>query len=154
MPVPDPQKKQMRIRNPEKKGRNRIRKPVVRIRVSGFGSVSKCHGSRNTAWQIRILIQKYSSVPVPYGTSYVTFTWRVLRKSRGFTQICVFNCQLTKCALGDRSLKVRIDRSFELRGEIGLIRSVMANWRLGNFFYLILNGLHHKISKISIDAAL
>jgi hypothetical protein len=34
-----------------------------------------------------------------------------------------------------------IDRSFELRGEIRLIRSVMTNWRLGNFFYLILNGL-------------
>ena len=27
-----------------------------------------------------------------------------------------------------------IDRSFELRGEIRLIRSVMTNWRLGNFF--------------------
>jgi hypothetical protein len=40
-----------------------------------------------------------------------------------------------------------IDRSFELSSEIRLIRSVMTNWRLGNFFYLILNGLHHKISK-------
>jgi hypothetical protein len=46
-----------------------------------------------------------------------------------------------------------IDRSFELRGEIRLIRSVMRNWRLGNFFYLILNGLHHKISKKPIVAA-
>ncbi len=27
-----------------------------------------------------------------------------------------------------------IDRSFELRGKIRLIRSVMTNWRLGNFF--------------------
>ncbi len=46
-----------------------------------------------------------------------------------------------------------IDRSFELRGEIRLIQSVMINWRLGNFFYLILNGLHHKISKKPIVAA-
>ncbi len=27
-----------------------------------------------------------------------------------------------------------IDRSFELRGEMRLIRSVMTNWRLGNYF--------------------
>jgi hypothetical protein len=46
-----------------------------------------------------------------------------------------------------------IDRSFELRGEIRLIRSVMKNWRLGNFFYFILKGHHHKISKKPIDAA-
>ncbi len=46
-----------------------------------------------------------------------------------------------------------IDRSFELRREIRLIRSVMTNWRLGNFCYLILNSLHHKISKKPIVAA-
>jgi hypothetical protein len=40
-----------------------------------------------------------------------------------------------------------IDRSFEMRGKIRLIRSVMTNWRLSNFFYVILKGLHHKISK-------
>ncbi len=44
-----------------------------------------------------------------------------------------------------------IDQSLELRGEIKLIRSVMTNWRLGNFFYLILNG--PKISKKPIVAA-
>jgi hypothetical protein len=36
---------------------------------------------------------------------------------------------------------------------IRLIRSVMTNWRLGNFFYVILKGLHHKISKKPIVAA-
>ncbi len=46
-----------------------------------------------------------------------------------------------------------IDRSFELRCEIRLNRFVMTNWRLGNFFYLILKGQHHKISKKPIDAA-
>jgi hypothetical protein len=46
-----------------------------------------------------------------------------------------------------------IDRSFELRGKIRLIRSEMTNWRLGNFFYVILKGLHHKISKKPIVAA-
>ncbi len=46
-----------------------------------------------------------------------------------------------------------IDRSFELRGEIRLIWSVMTNWRLGNFFYFILKGHHHKISKKPQDAA-
>ncbi len=46
-----------------------------------------------------------------------------------------------------------IGRSFELRGKIRLIRSVMTKWRLGNFFSLILNGLHHKISKKPIVAA-
>ncbi len=48
---------------------------------------------------------------------------------------------------------IGIDRSFELRGKIRLIRSVMTNWRLGNFFYVILKGLHHKISKKPIVAA-
>jgi hypothetical protein len=47
-----------------------------------------------------------------------------------------------------------IDRSFKLRGEIRLIPSVVTNWRLGNFFHLILNGLHHKISKKPKVAAL
>jgi hypothetical protein len=56
--------------------------------------------------------------------------------------------------LSEKGVEVKgIDRSFELRGEIRLIRSVMTNWRLGNFFYLILNGLHHKISKKPIVAA-
>ncbi len=45
-----------------------------------------------------------------------------------------------------------IDRSFELRGEIGLNRFVRTNWRLGIFFF-ILKGHHHKISKKPIDAA-
>ncbi len=40
-----------------------------------------------------------------------------------------------------------IDRSFELRGESRLVWSVMTNWRLGNYFYFILKGHHHKISK-------
>jgi hypothetical protein len=46
-----------------------------------------------------------------------------------------------------------IDRSFELRCEIRLNRLVMTNWRLGNFFYFILKGQHHKVSKKPIDAA-
>jgi len=46
-----------------------------------------------------------------------------------------------------------IDRSFELRGESRLIWSVMTNWRLGKFFYFILKGHHHKISKNPLDAA-
>jgi hypothetical protein len=40
-----------------------------------------------------------------------------------------------------------IDRPFGGGVESILIRSVFVNWRLGKFFYLILNGLHHKISK-------
>ncbi len=40
-----------------------------------------------------------------------------------------------------------IVRSFELRCEIRLNRFVMTNWRLGNFFYFILKGQHHQISK-------
>jgi hypothetical protein len=46
-----------------------------------------------------------------------------------------------------------IDRPFELRGESRLIRSVITNWMLGKFFYLILKSLHHKISKKPWDAA-
>ncbi len=46
-----------------------------------------------------------------------------------------------------------IDLSFELRGEIRLNRFVRTNWRLGNFFYFMLKGHHHKISKKPIDAA-
>jgi hypothetical protein len=45
-----------------------------------------------------------------------------------------------------------IDQPFELRVESKLIRSVMTNWRLGYFFYHIINGLHHKISKKPLDA--
>ncbi len=65
--------------------------------------------------------------------------------------IKLYKSKQKKLAAG---LKVKgIDRSFELRGEIRLIRSVMINWRLGNFFYFILKGHHHKISKKPIDAA-
>ncbi len=39
-----------------------------------------------------------------------------------------------------------------MRGEIRLNRFVMTNWKLGNFFYFILKGYHHKISKKPIDA--
>jgi hypothetical protein len=46
-----------------------------------------------------------------------------------------------------------IYRSFELRDEIRLNRSVRTNWRLGIFFYFILKGHHHKISKKPVDAA-
>ncbi len=46
-----------------------------------------------------------------------------------------------------------IDRSFELRGEIRVNRFVRTNWRLGIFFYFILKGHHHKISKKPMDAA-
>ncbi len=46
-----------------------------------------------------------------------------------------------------------IDRPFGGGVESILIRSVFVNWRLGKFFYLILNGLHHKISKKLLYAA-
>ncbi len=46
-----------------------------------------------------------------------------------------------------------IDRPFGGRVKSRLIRSLLINWRLGNFFFLILNGVHHKISKKAIDAA-
>ncbi len=46
-----------------------------------------------------------------------------------------------------------MDRPFKLRSKSRLIRSVMTNWRLGNFFYFILNGLYHKIGKKRSDAA-
>jgi hypothetical protein len=46
-----------------------------------------------------------------------------------------------------------IDRPFGGGVESILIRSVFVNWRLGNFCYLILNGLHHKISKKVLYAA-
>jgi hypothetical protein len=49
-----------------------------------------------------------------------------------------------------------IDRSFELRGEIRLIGSEMRLEETGGsaiFLNLILNGLHHKISKKPIVAA-
>ncbi len=46
-----------------------------------------------------------------------------------------------------------IDRPF-LRGvKNSLIRSLFKNWRLRNFFSLILKGFHHKISKKPKDAA-
>jgi hypothetical protein len=46
-----------------------------------------------------------------------------------------------------------IDRPFGGGVESILIQSVFVNWRLENFFYLILNGLHHKISKKLLYAA-
>ncbi len=45
------------------------------------------------------------------------------------------------------SLLKGIDRPFRGGVESILIRSLLVNWRLGNFFYLILKGLIHKISK-------
>jgi hypothetical protein len=46
-----------------------------------------------------------------------------------------------------------IDRPFRGWVKSSLIRSLFINWRLGNFFLLILKGFHHKISKKPIDAA-
>ncbi len=46
-----------------------------------------------------------------------------------------------------------IDRPFGGGVKSRLIRSLLINWRLGNFFIIILNGFHHKISKKPIDAA-
>jgi hypothetical protein len=46
-----------------------------------------------------------------------------------------------------------IDRPFGGGVESILIRSLLLNWRLGYFFYLILKGLLHKISKKPLDAA-
>jgi hypothetical protein len=40
-----------------------------------------------------------------------------------------------------------IDRPFGGGVESILIRSLLVNWKLGYFFYLILKGLLHKISK-------
>ncbi len=71
---------------------------------------------------------------------------------------------LTLCALQSRlqhiyqATHARVDlKGIDLpfrRGVKGsLIRSLFINWRLGNFFLLILKGFHHKISKKPIDAA-
>jgi hypothetical protein len=46
-----------------------------------------------------------------------------------------------------------IDRPFGGRVKSRLFRSLLINWRLGNFFLLILNGVHHKINKKPIVAA-
>ncbi len=69
-------------------------------------------------------------------------------------RIC--NYFLRICILSSTSKINKIkgmDRSFKLRSKSRLIRSVIINWRLGSFFYLILNGLHHKLSKKPSDAA-
>jgi hypothetical protein len=60
------------------------------------------------------------------------------------------NCNVYNAAFCDVK---GIERSFELRCEIRLNRFVMTNWRLGNFFYFILKGQHHKISKKPLDTA-
>ena len=66
------------------------------------------------------------------------------------------------CALFLRLVKIKwkflmlkgIDRPFRGGVESILIRSLLVNWRLGYFFYLILKGLLHKISKKPLDDAL
>ncbi len=78
-------------------------------------------------------------------------TWDQLEGScLDVSQIAALRCALRKRF---KAAVKGIDRSFELRGEIRLIRSVMTNWRLGNFFYFILKGHRHKISKKPIVAA-
>jgi hypothetical protein len=72
-------------------------------------------------------------------------------------KFCLFIVILVACPVMSPSINRNsikgIDRSFELRCEIRLNRFVMTNWRLDNFFYFILKGQHHKISKKPIDAA-
>jgi len=46
-----------------------------------------------------------------------------------------------------------IDRPFGGGVESILIRSLLVNWRLGYFYYIILKGLMHKINKKPLDAA-
>jgi hypothetical protein len=53
-----------------------------------------------------------------------------------------------------KTLRVKdIDRPFGGGVESILIRSLLLNWRLGYFFYLILKGLLHKSIKKPVDAA-
>jgi hypothetical protein len=62
-------------------------------------------------------------------------------------------CYLSSHYYPDLTLK-GIDRPFRRGVKSSLIRSLFINWRLGNFFLLlILKGFHHKISKKPIDAA-
>ena len=75
--------------------------------------------------------------------SYQTF--KVVYTESKFRERLFYTCTVKSSFKG-------IDR-FELRGESRLIRSVITNWMLGKFFYLILKGLHHKISKKPWDAA-
>ncbi len=46
-----------------------------------------------------------------------------------------------------------IDRPFGEGVKSRLIRCLLINWRLGNCFFLLLNGFHHKISKKPTDPA-
>jgi hypothetical protein len=46
-----------------------------------------------------------------------------------------------------------IDRPFGEGVKSRLIRTLSINWRLGNFFFLLLNGFHHKIIKKPTDPA-
>jgi hypothetical protein len=65
-----------------------------------------------------------------------------------------FICESFLCTVHMRLYVLKgIDRPFSGRVESRLIRSVLVNWRLGKFFYLILKGLHHKISKKPLAAA-
>jgi hypothetical protein len=59
----------------------------------------------------------------------------------------------TKNRLRGLIFSLPFDRPFRGGVESILIRFLMVNWRLGYFFYLILKGLHHKISKKPLDAA-
>ncbi len=67
-------------------------------------------------------------------------------------EVFYFDLELLKELNNFNPLK-GIDRPFGGGVESILVRSVFVNWRLGNFFYLILNGLHHKISKKLLYAA-
>ncbi len=99
----------------------------------------------------KICVHKKSTFVLRTATICCTMIWGVLFNPflfiRGLSCSSCFQASLSlNCLKG-------IDRSFKLRGESRLIWSVLANWRLGNFFYFILNGHHHKISKKPLDAA-
>ncbi len=78
-------------------------------------------------------------------TSFVSFVYVLWRQVHvcfaGYALSRVIHCIQSKKLFKylDRYNK-GIDRSFKLRGKSRLIRSVMTNWRLGNYFYFILKG--------------
>ncbi len=87
--------------------------------------------------------------------------WSVLGQRRGRGQflnvlgaLMIFHAKSVFLAVNASLCWLKgIDRPFGGGVESILIRSVFVNWRLGKFFYLILNGLHHKISKKLLYAA-
>jgi hypothetical protein len=108
-------------------------------------------GSSVQYWRIGVFSKRYFSQEDHNGGGHLKKNY--IKSESSVKIISKFEPEVLKGRPAPQDSIKGIDRPFGGGVESILIRSILVNWRLGYFFYLILKGLRHKISKKPLDAA-